>query len=145
MSGRLEAIAFAARKGGVMRETMFAEITVAKGIVGDARGHFPGRQVTILFHEDWAAACAELGRPLPWTTRRANLLVAGLDVPRGPGVRLGIGEVMLEVTEETTPCNLMEKAAPGLRSALRPGWRGGLCCRVLSGGALAAGDPVRLV
>ncbi len=145
MTGKLAAIAFAARKRGVMTETMFAEITVAKGITGDARGHFPGRQVTLLFAADWQAACADLGRSLPWTTRRANLLIEHLDVPREKGAQIAIGEVLLEVTEETTPCNLMEKAAAGLKAALRPGWRGGVCCKVLRGGSIALGDEVTRV
>lgn len=145
MSGRLAAIAIAARKRGVMRETLFAEVTVPRGITGDARGHFPGRQVTLLFEHDWMAACADLGKPLPWTTRRANLLVSGMDVPAEIGAKLAIGEVVLQVTEETTPCNLMEKAEAGLKAALKPGWRGGVCCKVLSGGTITTGDAVRRV
>lgn len=145
MTGRLAAIAIAPKKRGVMQETMFAEVTVPKGITGDARGHFPGRQVTLLFEHDWQAACTDLGKALPWTTRRANLLVSGMDVPAEVGAKLAIGEVLLEVTEETAPCNLMEKAEAGLRAALKPGWRGGVCCKVLAGGTITTGDTVRRV
>lgn len=128
-----------------MRETMMADISVAKGVAGDARGHFPNRQITLLFEEAWIAACADLGRPLPWTTRRANILIGGMSAVVEAGVRLSLADVVLEVAEETSPCNLMEKAAPGLRSALKPGWRGGVCCRVISAGTIAAGDAVRIV
>ena len=145
MIGRLEAIAIAPKKRGVMQETMCAEVTVPKGITGDARGHFPGRQVTLLFQHYWQAACADLGKALPWTTRRANLLVSGMDVPADVGAKLAIGEVVLQVTEETAPCNLMEKAEAGLKAALKPGWRGGVCCKVLSGGTITTGDSVRRV
>lgn len=145
MSGRLDAIAIAPKKRGAMQEVMFAEVTVPKGLTGDARGAFPGRQVTLLFQHDWQAACADLGKALPWTTRRANLLVSGMDVPAAVGARIAIGDVLLEVTEETAPCNLMEKAEAGLRAALKPGWRGGVCCKVLAGGTITTGDTVRRV
>jgi len=142
VNGKLASIAYAARKGGAIRETMFAEISVPKGIICDARGHFPKRQITLLFEESWVAACADLGRPLPWITRRANLLIAGMDAAQDRGAQIAVGETLLEVTEETTPCNLMEKAAPGLMAALKPGWRGGVCCIVLRGGNIAVGDDV---
>ena len=49
---------------------------------------------------------------------------------------------MLEVTQETKPCHLMEAAHPGLKRALTPEWRGGVCCRVLKGGKVRVGDRV---
>jgi len=38
----------------------------------------------------------------------------------------------------------MDEASPGLREALEPDWRGGVCCRVLKGGLIAVGDEVTL-
>ena len=101
-----------------------------------------GRQVTVLFREGWQAACAELGRELPWVTRRANLLVEGVAVP-GKGQRLFIGAAELEVTGETEPCSVMEAASRGLRAALKPEWRGGVTCNVVQGGAIKVGDNVK--
>ncbi|MBX9814490.1 MAG: MOSC domain-containing protein, partial [Sphingomonas sp.] len=86
----------------------------------------------------------ELGADLPWWERRANLLVAGLDLPRAPGVVLRIGDVRLEVTIECDPCQRMDELLPGLQAALRPDWRGGICARVLSGGVVAVGDRVEI-
>jgi MOSC domain-containing protein YiiM len=94
-----------------------------------------------VFREGWDAACRELGVELPWTTRRANLFVEGVPVP-AEGKRLVIGSLVLEVTQETEPCQLMEAAHRGLRAALTPEWRGGVCCRVVQGGTIRVGDRV---
>lgn len=142
--GALEGIAIARTKGGPMETLTAATVEPARGLLGDARGAFPRRQITLLFREGWEEACAALGRTLPWTTRRANLLVGGLAVPRMPGTLVRIGPVVLRVTEETAPCNLMEKQAPGLRRALIPDFRGGVCTDVVAGGSIAVGDPVDL-
>ena len=117
-------------------------VTVEAGIDGDCRGTKPGHQVSILFREAWADACRDAGADLPWTTRRANLLVEGLDWPREAGGRIVIGGVVLEVTQETRPCALMEAAFAGLRAAMRPDWRGGVLCKVIEGGEIALGDGV---
>jgi len=116
------------------------------GIEGDCKGvKFPNRQVTILAVEDWTAALADLagtaGPPdLPWTTRRANILLENLSLPRGKGSIISIGDVVLEVMEQTTPCALMDFFQMGLREALAPHWRGGVTCRVIVGGVILLGD-----
>jgi MOSC domain-containing protein YiiM len=99
-----------------------------------------GRQVTVLFREGWEDACFDVGAELPWTTRRANLLLAGVDRPREAGGLLRIGDVEFQVTMETRPCHLMDRAHDGLRAALRPDWRGGVCCIVRRGGDIRLGD-----
>ena len=139
---RLAAIALAERRMGPMALQDNAVLNVEAGIAGDARGIQKMRQVSVLFDGDWAAACAEIDQDLPWTTRRANFLVNGADNPQRIGARLKIGDVILEVTEETEPCALMERAAKGLKAALKPEWRGGLCCRVITGGRVAVGDDL---
>ena len=121
-----------------------AAVTVDAGIEGDCRGSKPGHQISILFREAWADACREAGAELPWTTRRANLLIEGVDWPRQAGGRFTIGDVVLEVTQETRPCALMEAAFRGLRDAMRPEWRGGVLCRVILGGEIKLGDAVTL-
>lgn len=120
-----------------------AEVGVRTGIDGDVRGAKAGRQITVLFREGWEAACRELGHDLPWTTRRANLFVEGIAVPC-EGKRLVIGNLVLEVTQETQPCHLMDEAQLGLRAALKPDWRGGVCCRVVEGSTIRVGDRVEI-
>ena len=125
-----------------MEEIAAATVTQEQGIAGDARGAKRRRQVSILFKEDWEAACRDvpLAQTLPWITRRANLLVEGMPNPRAAGGIIRIGEVVLEVVCETEPCDIMEKAQAGLKAALTPGWRGGVCCKVVKGGTLSLGD-----
>ncbi|HXJ02234.1 MAG TPA: MOSC domain-containing protein [Micropepsaceae bacterium] len=139
--GRLVGIARATAKRAPLAELGEAEIGLEHGIPGDGRGRKTGRQVTVLFREGWEDACRELGVNLPWVMRRANLLVVGVAVPRAGG-QLVIGGAVLEVTEETKPCQVMETAHRGLRRALEPAWRGGVCCRVVRGGCIRVGDTV---
>lgn len=141
---RLLAIAVRQRSRGTMQELAQAEVTREGGVADDFRGRPGRRQVTVLSVESWRAACRQAGQPeLPWTTRRANLLVSGVDLA-AVGV-LRIGEVELEVTGETAPCERMDEAVGGLRAALTPAWRGGVTCRVRQPGVLTPGAPLATV
>ncbi|MGB5247955.1 MAG: MOSC domain-containing protein, partial [Woeseia sp.] len=115
------------------------------GVAADFRGRPGKRQVTVLSARAWQAACDELGKELPWTTRRANLLVEDMDLPQKAGDILQIGDVRLQVTMEVDPCSRMEEQQPGLQAVLSPEWRGGVACTVLQGGTVAIGDEVRLL
>jgi MOSC domain-containing protein YiiM len=144
MSGRLIGIARARELRAPLEEVEEASVSECSGIEGDARGIKRGRQVTILFRDGWEDACRELDTALPWVTRRANLYVEGLERPRMTGGRIRIGNVVLAVAQETKPCELMERAHKGLRRALAPDWRGGVCCDVVQGGQLQVGEAVIL-
>lgn len=130
-----------------MLEVAEGLISLEAGLIGDCKGtKFRRRQITVLAREAWHAAAAEIGEPgLPWTMRRANLLVEGVELPRGRGSLLSVGTVRLEVTGQTYPCARMEEACPGLLRALARDWRGGLTCRVLEGGRIALGEPVEVL
>jgi len=116
----------------------------ASGVAGDFRGRPGRRQVTVLTVPGWNEACRELGRELPWTTRRANLLVDGIPLAESAGGQLVIGSLVLEITGELDPCSRMEEAGEGLRQALEPDWRGGVTCRVIAAGEIGVGDKVCL-
>ena len=142
MDGILKGIAIAPKLLAEMQEIEGAEITIEAGITGDARGRKRARQITVLFADDWADACGEIGQDIAWVLRRANLFVEGMRAPQKIGGVLRIGEVELQITEETAPCDLMEATAKGLKQALKPQWRGGVCCRVQKGGRIKIGDAV---
>ena len=38
----------------------------------------------------------------------------------------------------------MDEAEPGLMAALKPDWRGGVCCRVIQGGEITRDMPVTI-
>ena len=83
---------------------------------------------------------------MPWTTRRANLLLEGVSFSaKDVGVQIHIGEVILEITRETDPCSRMDEQQPGLRKALEPDWRGGVCTRVVQDGKIHLGDTATVV
>lgn len=143
--GKLIGIARAVKVRGPMEEISQVSVTEDGGLELDRRGHVKGAQVTVLAKEAWEAACAVVGEDLPWTTRRANLYVEGAILPKENGARLRIGDVVLEVKEETDPCSRMEEAKAGLRSALEPDWRGGVRCDVVRGGILTPGVSVEIL
>jgi MOSC domain-containing protein YiiM len=144
MTGTLIGIAQVRELRATPQQLPSAKITVDAGIDGDIRGRKRDRQVTVLFREGWDDACGELGVALPWITRRANLFVEGLPPPRSAGGQIRIGEVVLEIVLETEPCQLMERAHAGLKAALTPQWRGGVCCKVIAAGDIRLGDAVSI-
>ena len=102
-------------------------VAVETGIDGDARGKKRGRQISILFEDDWNDAVAETGPSMDWVERRANLYVRGMRSPQEEGGVFTIGDVTLEVAMETDPCEIME----GKREGITPGHDAGMAWRCL--------------
>jgi MOSC domain-containing protein YiiM len=148
MSARLIGIARRAAHRAPMEQLQAGSVSVERGLEGDHKGaKFPRRQITVMSIEAWRAANADLAgpEPLPWTTRRANFLVEGVELPRAKGGLLKIGSVELEVTDQTVPCGRMDEAHKGLLKALHPDWRGGVTCKVVQGGQVEIGDTVEVL
>ncbi len=144
MPARLESIWIKRFRRGPMDSATRATLKAGSGIVGnsDQGGH---RQVTVISAESWRELTAELGVHLDPSLRRANFLVSGVDLERSRGRELRIGECRLLVRGETRPCNVMEETHPGLETAMKPGWRGGVYCEVLNDAEVAVGDEVEWV
>lgn len=143
---KLLAIAYKTVKRGPMNEVLCANVTQLSGVEKDVFGRPGKRQVTVLSKLQWQQACHSIKADLPWTTRRANLLVDDLVFSSADvGKHLQIGELRLEITGETDPCKKMEIAHIGLEAALRPDWRGGVTCRVLNDAMIHLGDEITLV
>lgn len=143
--GTLKGISYRTERKGPMHELDTAEVTFDNGVHTDTRGKIKGkRQVTVITTEGWDAACAEINKQAPWTTRRANLLVEGLALQGTTGRNLRIGDMVLTITGELEPCERMDAQVPGMTAALTSDWRGGVTCSIVSEGSIRIGDTVNL-
>jgi len=143
--GRLTGIARREKKRAPMETLEQADVSEETGVASDSRGKPGKRPVTVISARAWREVCAELGQEIPWTTRRANLLVDDIDLPKTEGAIIEIGEVRLQVTMEVDPCFRMDEQVDGLTEALKPDWRGGVGCIVLQSGSVSIGDTVKIV
>jgi MOSC domain-containing protein YiiM len=142
MSGELLGIAVRSKSRAPMQECMLAELDSARGVCGDSQGKGE-RPVTLMSAELWQDAQDELEEELPWTLRRANLLMSGLDFSTLQGCELVIGDCRLVVRDTTPPCPRMDEQVPGLTSALGHG-RCGLWATVESPGQIQVGDTIQV-
>ncbi len=143
--GQLLGIAVRSAPRVPMETKQRAQITQQSGVEGDYRGKYGPRQITVLSQEAWDQACNGVQAKLPWTTRRANLLISGIELEQTTRQILQIGEVRLAITGETDPCQRMDMQHQGLRKTLTPAWRGGVTCFVMDEGTIQIGDEVELL
>jgi len=114
-----------------------------KGLVGDRYHGTRHRHVSVQSATALAEAAQIFGGPIDAARTRRNLTVSHGDVPRTPGERLRIGDVLLEVVRVAAPCKLLDDTlGRGAQEALRR--RGGSIFRVLEGGEISLGVPVAL-
>ena len=144
--GEVVGISTREKKRAAMVVYYAAKVTFEKGVGDDSRGKIRNhRQVTVMSQESWDAVCKDLGKKLHWTTRRANILISGVDLENTEGKYLKIADFLLKITGELVPCNRMDEQVLGLTDALKPNWRGGVTCQILKEGDLKERDTVTLV
>ena len=116
-------------------------IESGRGIVGDRYHGTKHRHVTVQSVEELAKAAELHGGPIePGLTRR-NLTISAGEIPRTPGHRWRVGEVLLEVVRDAAPCKLLEDTlGRDVKRALHR--KAGVVSRVLEGGGLALGARV---
>jgi len=120
-----------------------SDASVGGSLAGD-HGSNRHRGITLLASGAWQDACDDLGAELPWHARRANVLLEIDSLSALIGRRLRLGELLLHIHRETTPCGRMDEVLPGLCRALCDDCRGGVCGEILRGGTLRVGDIVTL-
>jgi MOSC domain-containing protein YiiM len=139
--GRLEAIWIKRFRRGPMDATEQATLRAQRGLVGNTdQGR--RRQVTLIEQERWQALMEAVGASLPPATRRANLLLSGIQLAQSRKRILCIGTGRIRILGETKPCERMEEAWPGLQHAMYDHWGGGAFGEVLDDGEIAVGNPV---
>ena len=141
--GRVERIWIKRFRRGPMDSVPEAELVTDRGIIGNAN-QGGRRQVTVIEQEAWEDLMTSLGAALDPSTRRANLMLSGVPLKKTRGRVLLIGKCRLEILGETKPCERMEEALSGLKSAMYPEWRGGVFASVAVGGVIKVGDVVEL-
>jgi len=139
--GRVDGLWIKRAHRGPMDAQTSIELVPDRGVAGSAdRGG--RRQVTLLEREVWESLTKELGSDAGPETRRANVLVSGIDLRKSRGRMLRIGQARVRVAGEVKPCERMEESVSGLRALMFPEWRGGAFAEIIEGGPIAVGDTV---
>ena len=146
-AGRIEWIGLRSARAEPMHETDRAVAIADRGLEGDRAARRAGhrRQVTLVQAEHLGAVAGLLQKDtvMPALLRR-NIVVSGINLLALKDRRFQLGEAVLEFTGACHPCSRMEAAlGPGGYNAMRG--HGGITARVLIGGALCIGAPVRVV
>ena len=141
--GKIIGIALRTAVNGQMREVNEAQAVEKGGLVGDVKSS-EARGVTFLSSKQWEQVQSELGTPLPWHTRRANVLVEAGSLAHLIGKTIELGQVQIEIKAETRPCELMDTLHQGLRRALTPDLRAGVYGKIIRAGQFRVGDVVRV-
>ena len=139
--GRLEAIWIKRAHRGKMDEVANARVIAGQGLEGNV-DRSRRRQITIIEREMWDTFMKQLDADISPSGRRANLMVSGVRLTETRGRRLRVGPVRFAIGGETTPCERMDEALPGLRAAMQPNWGGGVFAQVVDDGVIAVGDTV---
>jgi len=145
-AGRVEWIGLRPKRDVPMLEVVHAIAETGVGLVGDRYAGGSGKRGITLIQAEHLPVIAALSgheRVSPAILRR-NVVVSGLPLVALKGRRFRIGDVLLEGVDDCDPCSRMEDAlGPGGYNAMRG--HGGLCARVIEGGALRIGDAVAAV
>jgi len=138
----VEHIHIASKSGAPVDSLDEVEVVAGKGLAGDRNfDKYSKGQITVVSTEELAEAAAAWGSDIePGSTRR-NVTVSGFQLPREPGSQFRMGQVVVEVYRDASPCELMnDSVGPGAREHLRG--RAGIRGLVIEGGRLRVGDEV---
>jgi len=140
----IEAICISRKKGRVKKPVPRAEFRTNHGIVGDAHAGDWHRQISLLPLESINLMREKIPN-LADGAFAENLITRGLDYSRiAIGTRLHLGgHILLEVTQIGKECHTACAIRSLTGDCIMP--REGVFCRVLRGGILEPGEPVRVL
>ncbi len=141
---KLTAIGYRKIKSGPMFEVRQINVTRAEGLTLGLPRRPSSRQITVLCEEQWQQACKTVNQVLPWTARRANLLICGIPFnAKHIGKVIHVGQLQLLITGETEPCFKMDLVHKGLYDALN-NFKAGVTCKVLNDADIQIGDTIHI-
>ena len=141
--GRVVAVCRSDRKG-IPKDDIGTGIFLKElGLEGDAHAGFAHRQVSLIAMEDIQVAREKLPSLRPGSFAE-NLTVEGIDLEASKvGLRLKVGETLLEITQIGKECHTGCAIRQLVGDCVMP--REGVFAKILSGGTIHPGDPIRLI
>jgi len=139
--GKIEQIWVKRFHRGPMDPVTHGTLVAGQGLL-DSANQGGRRQVTLIARERWNLAVQSMGMHIDPIQRRANVLVAGIDLENTHTRILQVGGCRLLIRGETRPCERMDEAVPGLQNALDAHWGGGAFAEIIQGGEITVGDNV---
>lgn len=118
------------------------EAVAGQGLVGDRKFGAP-RQITVISTEELDEVAEAWGHEIPAGSTRRQITITGAKLNRKKGATIQLGEVVVSVHGDCSPCEEMEESVgPGARAALVG--RAGVTGIILEGGTIRVGDEVRV-
>ena len=131
---------------GPLQSLSGVEALTDSHLAGDHYSGKPGskRQVTLIQGEHIAAVASMLHLPeLDPGVLRRNVVVQGINLLALKDRQFWVGGALLEMTGLCHPCSRMEEnLGPGGYNAMRG--HGGITARIIQGGFIQLGDPVKV-
>jgi MOSC domain-containing protein YiiM len=144
-AGKVEWIGIRPARRAPPASVIQVEAIAGCGLAGDHHAMKTNgkRQVTLIQAEHLDVIAALLGKTaIRAQSLRRNLLVSGISLYALRDRKFCVGNVLLEGSGPCDPCSRMEEAlGVGGYNAMRG--HGGITARILEGGVLKVGDPVK--
>jgi molybdopterin adenylyltransferase len=143
-AGRIDAVSFSERKGEKKSNVGKGRLLADRGLEGDAHAGDWHRQVSLLAMES-IAKIRERGLAVNPGDFAENITTSGIRLwELTPGTRLALGkQALLEVTQIGKECHSRCAIFHQVGDCVMP--REGIFARVLRGGMIRPGDPVRVL